>query len=177
MSRAPRCAGGCGAHLQGACSLTCRPRARGHSTWFGNGHIPARRRRGRHGRPGQGSPDLPAVLKGQSDGHRREPWFKRPGSESRSAAVFSLASDSASRRPPIAPLQIFAICDLLHSWGEIAVLSATLPNPVAGAMPPLHDLEATKTTPAQTLFAKRLEAASPIIGSPVAPRHKKQQYL
>lgn len=52
------------------------------------------------------------------------------------------------------------------------VLSAPLPNPVAGAMPPLHDLEAAKTTPAQTLFAKKLEAASPTIGSPVAPRQE-----
>ena len=70
--------------------------------------------------------------RGRSDGHRREPWFKRPGSESQSAAVLSLASDSASRRPPIAPLQIFAIRDLLHSWGEILVLSATPPTPWLG---------------------------------------------
>ena len=109
--------------------------------------------------------------RGRSDGHRREPWFKRPGSESRSAAVLSLASDSASQRPPIAPLQIFAIRDLLHSWGEILVLSAT-PPPRGWGMPPLHDLEATKTTPAQTLFAKKLEAASPTIGSLVAPRQE-----
>ena len=70
--------------------------------------------------------------RGRSDGHRREPWFKRPGSESRSAAVLSLASDSASWRPPMAPLQIFAIRDLLHTWGEILVLSATPPTPWLG---------------------------------------------
>ena len=36
----------------------------------------------------------------RSDGHRREPWFQRPGSESWSAAVLSLVSDSASLSPP-----------------------------------------------------------------------------
>lgn len=115
--------------------------------------------------------------RGRLDGHRREPWFKRPGSESRSGAVLCLASDSASLSPPLAPLQIFAIHDLLHSWGEFLVLSAPLPNPVAGAMLPLHDLEAAKTTPAQTFFAKKLEAASATLGSPGAPRPKRQQSL
>ena len=115
--------------------------------------------------------------RGRSDGQWREPRFKRPGSQSRSAAVLSLTSDSASLRPSIASLQIFAIRDLLHSWGEILVLSASLPNSVAGAMPPLHDLEAAKSIPAQTLFAKKLEAASPAIGSPEAPRPKRQQRL
>ena len=57
--------------------------------------------------------------RGRSDGPRREPWFKRQGSEFWSAAVLRLAIDSASLRPSIAPLQIFAICDLLQSWGEI----------------------------------------------------------
>ena len=57
------------------------------------------------------------------------------------------------------------------------VLSASQPNPLAGAMPPVHDLEATKSTPAQTLFAKKLEAPSPTIGSPEAPRLKRQQRL
>ena len=104
--------------------------------------------------------------RGRSDGQWREPRFKRPGSQSRSAAVLSLASESASLRPSIAPLQIFAIRDLLQSWGEILVLSASPPNPLAGAMPYLHDLEAAKSIPAQTLFAKKLEAASPAIGSP-----------
>ena len=37
-------------------------------------------------------------------------------------------------------------------------------------MPPLHDLEAAKTTPAQTLFAKKLEGASPTPGRPEAPK-------
>ena len=115
--------------------------------------------------------------RGRSDGPRREPWFKRQGSEFWSAAVLRLAIDSASLRPSIAPLQIFAIRDLLQSWGEILVLSASPPNPLAGAMPPVHDLEATKSTPAQTLFAKKLEAASPTIGSPEAPRPKRQQRL
>lgn len=41
------------------------------------------------------------------DGPRR-PWFKRLGSQSQSAAMLSLASDSASLRPSIAPLHIFA---------------------------------------------------------------------
>ena len=115
--------------------------------------------------------------RGRSDGQWREPRFKRPGSQSRSAAVLSLASESASLRPSIAPLQIFAIRDLLQSWGEILVLSASPPNPLAGAMPYLHDLEAAKSIPAQTLFAKKLEAASPTIGSPEAPRPKRQQRL
>ena len=115
--------------------------------------------------------------RGRSDGPRREPRFKRQGLEFWSAAVLRLAIDSASLRPSIAPLQIFAIRDLLQSWGEILVLSAAPPNPVAGAMPPLHDLEAAKTTPAQTLFAKKLEAPSPTIGSPEAPRSKRQQRL
>ena len=74
--------------------------------------------------------------------------------------MLSLVSDSASlsslSEEPFAPLQIFAIHDLLHRWGEFLVLSAPLPNPVAGGMLPLHDLEAAKTTPAQTLFAKKL---------------------
>ena len=115
--------------------------------------------------------------RGRSDGHWREPCFKRPGSEFWSAAVLCLAIDSASLRPSIASLQIFAIRDLLHSWGEILVFSAPPPNTVAGAMPPLHDLEAAKTTPAQTLFAKKLEAPSPTVGSPEAPRSKRQQRL
>ena len=115
--------------------------------------------------------------RGRSDGPRREPWFKRQGSEFWSAAVLRLAIDSASLRPSIAPLQIFAIRDLLQSWGEILVLSASPPNPLAGAMPYLHDLEAAKSIPAQTLFAKKLEAASPTIGSPEAPRPKRQQRL
>ena len=38
--------------------------------------------------------------RGRSDGHRREPWFQQPGSESWSAAVWSLVSDSASLSPP-----------------------------------------------------------------------------
>ena len=79
--------------------------------------------------------------------------------------MLCLASDSASLSPPLAPLQIFAIHDLLHSWGEFLVLLAPLPNPEAGAMLPLHDLEAAKTTPAQTLFAKKLEATSPTPGA------------
>ena len=45
------------------------------------------------------------------------------------------------------------------------MLSAPLPNPVAGGMLPLHNLKAAKTTPAQTLFAKKLEAASPTPGA------------
>ena len=42
--------------------------------------------------------------RGRSDGPRREPCFKRPGSEFWSAAVLCLAIDSASLRPSIAPL-------------------------------------------------------------------------
>ena len=57
------------------------------------------------------------------------------------------------------------------------MLSGPLPSSVAGAIPPLHDLEAAKTTPAQTLFAKKLEAGSPTLGSPGAPRPKRQQCL
>ena len=56
--------------------------------------------------------------RGRSDGPRREPWFKRPGSQSRSAAVLSLASDSASLRPSIAPPQIFAHVTCFTVWGR-----------------------------------------------------------
>ena len=55
--------------------------------------------------------------------------------------MLSLVSDSASlsslSEDPFAPLQIFAIHDLLHGWGQLLVLSAPPPNPMAGAMPPL----------------------------------------
>ena len=85
--------------------------------------------------------------------------------------MLSLVSDSASlsslSEEPFAPLQIFAIHDLLHRWGEFLVLSAPPPNPV---------LEATKTTPAQTL-CKEAGSCFPNPRSPGALRPKRQQCL
>ena len=83
--------------------LTCREPGAGHyspglrdtAPGFGNGHIPAQTRGGRPGGSGQRSPGLPAALKGQVRWAQEEPWFQRPGSESRSAAVLCLVSDSA----------------------------------------------------------------------------------
>ena len=92
--------------------------------------------------------------RGRLEGHRREPWFQRPGSQSVCSCVVS-ESDSASVSPPLAPLQICAIRDLLHRWGEFLVLSAPLPNPVAEAChlsmtlrplrPPLHRLSSQRS--------------------------------
>ena len=58
--------------------------------------------------------------------------------------MLSLVSDSASlsslSEEPFAPLQIFAIHDLLHRWGEFLVLSAPPPNPVLAYSSVLFEL-------------------------------------
>ena len=88
--------------------------------------------------------------RGRSDGPRREPWFKRPGLQSRSAAVLSLASDSASLRPSIAPPQIFAHVTCFTVWGRSWCSQYPCPTPWLGLChlsttlrplrPPLHRL-------------------------------------
>lgn len=72
----------------------------GTQCMVGNGHIPAQTRGGRPGAQARGAQIFLLPSRGRSDGHRRELWFQRPGSESWSAAVLSLVSDSASLSPP-----------------------------------------------------------------------------
>ena len=112
--------------------------------------------------------------RGRSDGPRREPWFKRPGSQSRSAAVLSLASDSASLRPSIAPPQIFAHVTCFTVWGRSWCSQYPCPTPWLGLCHLSMTLRPLRP-PLHRLSAKKLEAASPIIGSPEAPRPKRQQ--
>ena len=88
--------------------------------------------------------------RGRSDGPRREPWFKRLGSQSRSAAMLSLASDSASLRPSIAPLHIFAHVTCFTVGGRSWCSQHPHPTPWLGLChlsttlrplrPPLHRL-------------------------------------
>ena len=112
--------------------------------------------------------------RGRSDGPRREPWFKRPGLQSRSAAVLSLASDSASLRPSIAPPQIFAHVTCFTVWGRSWCSQYPCPTPWLGLCHLSTTLRPLRP-PLHRLSAKKLEAASPIIGSPEAPRPKRQQ--
>ena len=112
--------------------------------------------------------------RGRSDGPRREPWFKRPGLQSRSAAVLSLASDSASLRPSIAPPHIFAHVTCFTVWGRSWCSQYPCPTPWLGLCHLSTTLRPLRP-PLHRLSAKKLEAASPIIGSPEAPRPKRQQ--
>ena len=76
----------------------------------------------------------------------------------------------------MAPLQIFAIRDLLHSWGEILVLSATPPTPWLGLCHHSMTLRPLRL-PLRRLSLQRSWKPLPLPSEALWHRDKKQQCL